>query len=93
MCCICALRGAKDPVSLLEFWICIGRRGRKDDAGKFGTGDPGKGRLVLVSAPDLEEVEEVGCSGVDSNEVGGGVWAWVGDGGYGEMFRSLVKVS
>jgi len=37
----------------------------EDDAGEFGARDPGEWRLVLILAPDLQEVEEVGCCGVD----------------------------
>lgn len=44
---------------------------------------------MLVFAADLEQVEEVGCGGVDGDEVfvwGGGR---VGDGGYGQVVGAL----
>lgn len=70
-----SLRRAEDAVTELE--LGRGRRGRResgDDAGEFGAGDPGEGGLMLVFPLDLEEVEEVGCGGVNGDlvEVGGG---------------------
>jgi hypothetical protein len=66
---VAALGGAEDAVADSEFGI--GGRGwdGEDGAGEFGAGDPGEGGLVLVFAADLEEVEEVGCGGVDGYEV------------------------
>ena len=63
----------------------------EDNAGEFGAGDPGEGGLVLVFAADLEEVEEVGCGGVDGDEVFVWLWGWVGEGGYFEVVGALVK--
>ena len=47
------------------------RRGWRagDDTSKLVAGDEGKGRLVLVFAADLEEVEEVEGRSVDADEV------------------------
>lgn len=80
------LRGAEDAVAEFE----LRRRGRGggergDDSGEFGAGDPREGRLVLVFPLDLEEVEEVGCRGVDGDlvEGGGGRWGRVGGDGEG----------
>lgn len=90
---VAALAGAEDFVADGEFGRGGGGGwGAEDDAGEFGAGDPGQRRLVLVFAPDLEQVEEVGCGGVDGDEVfvrrGGGVW----DGGYGQVFGALGVV-
>lgn len=72
------LRGAEDAITELEFRRGRGGGGKRgDDAGEFGAGDPGEGRLVLVFPLDLEEVEEVGCGGVDGDLVEG----WGGAGG------------
>lgn len=47
-----------------------GSRGCSDHhAGELAAGDPGEGRLVLVFAADLEQVEEVGAAGADLDEV------------------------
>lgn len=68
--CVGALGGAEDAVADAEAW-----RGRGggweggDCAGEFGAADPGEGRLVLVFALDLEDVEEVCAGGVDLDEV------------------------
>lgn len=61
--------GAEDAVADFVFGgLGLGGRGDGEDgAGEFGAGDPGEGRLVLVFAADLEEVEEVGCGGVDGD--------------------------
>lgn len=81
-----SLRGAEDAVAKLKLWRGR-RRGRErgDDAGEFGAGDPGERGLVLVFPLDLEEVEEVGCGGVDGDlvEVGGGGGSRVGCDGEG----------
>lgn len=34
---------------------------------------------MLVFSGDLEEIEEVGCSGMDTNGVLRGGWGWVGE--------------
>jgi len=67
-----ALRGTEDPVAGLE--PCVRAVGgcREDGAAEFGSGDPREGRLVLVPALDLQDVEEVGRRGVDADEVLGG---------------------
>lgn len=66
---VAALRCAEDFVADFVFG-CGGGGGRGDDgAGELGAGDPGEGRLVLVLAADLEEVEEVCGRGVDGDEV------------------------
>jgi len=65
MCGVAPLGGAEDAVAGAE---TRGREGGGEDcAGEFGAGDPGEGWLVLVFAADLEEVEEVGCGGVDGD--------------------------
>ncbi len=61
---------AEDFVADGEFGDAVcgeGGWGAEDGAGELGAGDPGEGRLVLVFAPDLEEVEEVGGGGVDGD--------------------------
>lgn len=46
------------------------RRGSfQDHAREFGASDPRKRWLVLVLAADLQQVEEVGCRGVDGDQV------------------------
>lgn len=84
-----ALGRAEDAVTGLE--ARVGDRGRccQDCAGEFHPRDPGQGRLVLVLALDLEQVEEVGPRGVDLDQVfvwgrGGG-----GEGGDGEIQWAL----
>lgn len=79
------MAGAEDFVADGEFGGRGGggRWGAEDEAGEFGAGDPGERRLVLVFAADLEQVEEVGCGGVDGDEVFVGRGGWVWDGGYG----------
>ena len=87
---VAALRGAEDSGPDAVFWGCGGGGGDcDDDAGELGTGDPGEGRLVLVFAADLEEVEEVGCGCVDGDEVF--VWRGrgCGEGGDGEVGGAL----
>ena len=44
---------------------------------------------MLVFAADLEEVEEIGCGGVDGDEVLVFEGGWIGEGGYGEILWSL----
>lgn len=67
-----ALARPEDAIPRFERRVRRGRgrgRGREDDAGELAAGDPGEGRLGLVPAPDLEEVEEVGGGGADGDEV------------------------
>lgn len=87
---VAAVAGAEDPVADVEFWGLglVGGDG-EDHAGEFGAGDPGQGGLVLVFAPDLEQVEEVGCGGVDGDQVLGGVGSGTGEGVYGEVLWAL----
>ena len=87
---VAALCGAEDSGADAIF----GGSGRgggncEDDASELGAGDPGEGRLVLVFAADLEEVEEVGCGCVDGDEVF--VWRGrgCGEGGDGEVGWAL----
>ena len=47
--------------------------------------DPGEGRLPLVVAGYLEEVEEVGAAGVDGDGVLFRRWLRFGDGGEFEV--------
>lgn len=86
---VAALGGAEDAVAEAEFGGGEGGWEGGDDAGEFGTGDPGEGRLVLVFAPDLEEVEEVGCRSVDGDEVLVGAGDGGGEGSYGEVVGAL----
>jgi hypothetical protein len=51
----------------LESWGTGAARHGEHGASKFGAGDPGQWGLVLIFAGDLEEVEEVGCAGVDGD--------------------------
>ena len=44
---------------------------------------------MLVFTADLEEVEEIGCSGMDGDEVLFVCWDWIREGGYAEVFWSL----
>lgn len=44
---------------------------------------------MLVFAADLEEVEEVGCGGVDGDYVFVGFGGWVGEVGYSEVVWAL----
>ena len=68
MCSITALSSAEDAGTDAVFWRCAGICGDcENGTGEFGARYPGEGRLVLVFASDLEEVEEVGCGGVDGN--------------------------
>ena len=55
------------------------------DAGELAAADPGEGRLPLVLAPDLEQVEEVCAAGADRDEVFVGLGGRGGDGGDGEV--------
>jgi hypothetical protein len=91
-----SLRSAEDAVAELKLWRGRRRgRERSDDAGEFGAGDPGERGLVLVFPLDLEEVEEVGCGGVDGDlvEVGGGGGGGVGcDGEGGGALEGSVLV-
>lgn len=79
---VSALRGSKDPIALFELGVRYRGWGREDDASEFGTRYPRERRLNLVLAAYLEEVEEIGCRGMDCDEVGG--WGRVGvwKGGY-----------
>ena len=72
-------------------WTLLGGRGWNggDHAAEFGAGDPGEGRLVLVFAADLEEVEEVCCCAVDADCVLVWCWGWGGEVGYTEVLRAL----
>lgn len=90
--CVGALGGAEDAIADAETGGSGGGVGGESEDGscKLGTTDPGEGRLMLVFALDLEDVEEVGAGGVDLNEVF--VWRWAGGGdfGDGEITRALV---
>ena len=63
-----------------------------DYAAELGAADPGEGRLVLVFAADLQQVEEVCCCAVDADCVLVGCWGWVGEVGYAEVLRALGKM-
>ena len=69
MCCIPTLRSTEHFVPNCIAGIRGTGRGGEDSAAELGAGDPGERRLVLVFAADLEEVEEVGCGGVDRDEI------------------------
>jgi hypothetical protein len=66
MCRISSLTCSKHFVANFVLWGASGG-GLKDYAGEFGARDPGESGLMLVFAPDLEEVEEVGCGSVDGD--------------------------
>lgn len=87
---VAALAGAEYLVAHIEFWgPSLVRGDGEHDAGEFGTGNPGESGLVLVFAPDLEEVEEVGCGGVDGDQVLGGIRSGRWEGVYGEVLWAL----
>lgn len=88
-----SLGGAKDSIANLVFGRLVGGRCDDDDARELGAGDPREGRLMLVFPSNLEEVEEVSCSRVDSDQVF--VWGWVGvwEGGNNEVLRALFDDS
>lgn len=90
------MRGAKHSIANLVLWrlaFCRLRGSLENSACELGAGYPGKGRLGLVFAADLEDVEEVGRSGVDGDEVL--VWFGLGVGEVGdlELFWSLFEMS
>lgn len=60
-----------------------------DCACELGAGGPGEGRLVLVFAANLQYVEEVLGGSVVGDEVVGGLWGWVGEGGDFELVGGL----
>jgi hypothetical protein len=81
MCGISALAGSKDSVADLEEGCAATRQGRgcfKNNARELRASNPREGWLVLVLAADLQQVEEVGCRGVDGNQIlivlGSGIW-------------------
>lgn len=88
---VAALTGAEDLVADIELWgpSFVGGHG-EDNTGELGAGDPGERWLVLVFAADLEEVEEVGCGGVDGDQVLGGIRSGSGEGVYGEILWALL---
>ena len=67
VCCECALARAEDARADGMFGRCISPRGGQHGAGEFDAGYPGEGRLVLVCAADLQQVEEIGRGGVDGD--------------------------
>lgn len=70
MCPICTLVRAKDLVTLFELGSLASRQGGRcleNDTRELGAGYPWEGGLVLVLAPNLEEVEEVCCRGTNRN--------------------------
>lgn len=71
------VHGAVDAGQGRAAGLRVGGRG-EDGAGELGAGDPRQGRLVLVFAADLEEVEEIGAAGADLDEVFVGMreWSW-----------------
>lgn len=85
-----ALRGAEDFVAGFEFVAGRGGGGDGGDgAGEFGAGGPGQGWLVLVFAPDLQQVEEVCRRAVDADGVLGGLGGGFGEVCHAEVLRSL----
>ena len=75
------MAGSKDSVADLVEGGTATRQGRgcfENDARELRASNPREGRLVLVLAADLQQVEEVGCRGVDGNQVlivlGSGIW-------------------
>ena len=78
---ISALAGSKDSVADLVEGCTATRQGRgcfENDTRELRASNPREGWLVLVLAADLQQVEEVGCRGVDGNQVlvvlGSGIW-------------------
>lgn len=65
--CVPALCGTEDSVAGLEGWRGVAGGGGQDNAGEFRAGNPGKRRLMLVLAADLEQVEEIGRGSVDGD--------------------------
>lgn len=58
---------------------------------EFGAGGPGEGRLVLVFASDLQDVEEVLGGGVVGDEVLGRFGGGVGEGGDFKLVGGLFE--
>ena len=78
---ISALAGSKDPVADLVEGCTATRQGRgcfENDTRELRASNPRAGWLVLVLAANLQQVEEIGCRGVDGNQVlvvlGSGIW-------------------
>jgi hypothetical protein len=84
---------AEDFVAEGIVWSFGRRRGWDggDYAAEFGAGDPGEGRLVLVFAADLQQVEEVCCCAVDADCVLVWCWGWGGEVGYAEVLGALEE--
>lgn len=65
---VSALGRSEDAIADIEATL-LARGCRRwdgeDGAGKLSASDPWEGRLVLILALDLEQVEEVGARGVD----------------------------
>ena len=68
---VAALRGTENSIPDFERRRASVGRGGEDNAGEFGARDPGEGRLMLVLSADLEKVKEIGCGGVDGDEIVG----------------------
>jgi len=64
---ITSLRCPEYFVSDLVFGLRDAGGHGEDDARELGAGDPGKGRLMLVFAGDLQEVKEIGRGSVDGD--------------------------
>lgn len=63
---ISALGSSEDAITDIEATLLIrGSWDGKDGAGELSASDPWEGRLVLILALNLEQVEEVGARGVD----------------------------
>lgn len=92
---VAALGCAEDFVADGIVWALGGGRGRNggDHAAELRAADPGEGRLVLVFAADLQQVEEVCRCAVDADCVLVGCWGRVGQVGYAEVLGSLEEVS
>lgn len=63
---ISALGSSEDAITDIEATLLVRDCWNGEDgAGKLSASDPWEGRLVLILALDLEQVEEVGARGVD----------------------------
>jgi hypothetical protein len=90
---ISALESTKDSIPDLKFVVSGRSRSGEDGTGEFRAGDPWEGRLVLVFALYLEDVEEVCACGVDFDEIFVCCWGGGGQVGYFEVEGALVSLS
>lgn len=90
---ICTLSGTKHAVADFIFpWATFSWESG-DYTCELGPPDPRKGRLVLIFASDLEQVEEVCSRGVDFDEVRRGRRGRRWEGANGEVERTLSRLN